>query len=184
MRLERYLQEEYAEGLKFGSTIWDVYVNPTPAEVKELKAPFGYRFLIDVSHKKVYIWDASMTHSDMMSKTELAQLRDFSFFKYYREGKAADRIFTGHTNDKMIPFKTIYSDTFLGEDNDGVSDFGNAAYENGESILKSLTALRKKDLSFVKKWMDPKDIYTIIDGSIAMVEKGMNSSAEDDDAAE
>jgi hypothetical protein len=184
MRLERYLKEEYAEGIKFGSTIFDVYANPTSKELKEIGSYDGYRFLIDVNHKTVYIWDANATHLDVMNKTQLPLLRDFSYLKFYTEGKGADRYFTGHTEDKTMPFKKIYSDTFLGTDDGFHSDFKNAAYSHGENIIKSLNALKKKNLSFVSKWMNPKDILDIIDKTIDMVASEMDSSAEDDDAAE
>jgi hypothetical protein len=66
MRLKHYINEEYDGRIKSGSKSFEVFVNPSFKEMKEIDENVGIRFIANAKRKKVWVvngWD--LVHVDM-----------------------------------------------------------------------------------------------------------------------
>jgi hypothetical protein len=120
MRLSRYLNEKYVNTLSikgFGAGDYEVFVNPTSKERKEVTVASdyrGYRYLLDFKQKKVYIVSSETFHEELMNRTP--ELPNFN--EFWHQGKHHDRIFTGdfsgrHSSDAL--YAPIYTNQELRE---------------------------------------------------------------------
>lgn len=178
MRLLKYLNEQYLEGVKVGGRILDVYKNPTPLEMRDLRnsVGYGFRFIIDTENKNFYVADAEYTHSTMFDKSK--ELRDdlkgFSYgVSYYRKGEGLDRVLTGST--ERTNFNEIFSDTLSAD----ISMMSN--YKNYQHCYDQLQKLIKKDFSFMSKWIKPQLIKDLIQENIDRLKNIMTGEEDPDD---
>lgn len=178
MRLLKYLQEQYLDGVKAGGRIMDIYKNPTPLEMRDLRnsVRYGFRFIIDTEGKNFYVGDAEYTHSNMFNVSKELQ-NDMKGFKYgsgyYNQGKGLDRVLTGST--EKTNFNEIFSDTLSG---DITSSYNS---DNWQHCYDQLQKLIKKDFSFMSKWIKPQQIKDLIQQSIDHLGDIMSGADDPDD---
>jgi hypothetical protein len=68
MKFLSYLKEEYLDLYKNWSGGVEVYVNPTPDDIKALRNVDGIRFSAQNSTKRLFIWDAGKcNHQEMIT---------------------------------------------------------------------------------------------------------------------
>jgi len=65
-RLKQYINEEYLTRLKRKGQSFEVFVNPSVKEMKQVDEMDGVRFTADNKDKKVYVWDSFVAiHNDV-----------------------------------------------------------------------------------------------------------------------
>jgi len=101
MKFERYLHEQYYDALQIGSHTFEIFINPSKKEIKEVSnySGRGYRFIIDFKQKKFYVWADVIFHEvvmDFMKEQGNKQIPDFQ--QYWYKGKMNDTIFTGSSD--------------------------------------------------------------------------------------
>jgi hypothetical protein len=66
MRLKQYMNEEYLTRLNYKGKSFEVFVNPSVKEIKQLDKMDGVRFTAILKDKKVYVWDSYVAiHNDV-----------------------------------------------------------------------------------------------------------------------
>jgi hypothetical protein len=99
MRLQRYLNEKYYNTIVLNKSTpalsgqFEVFVNPSKKELKEVTDEDGYRFTIDFRTQKVYVQGALSFHEDLFNSTP-----DLPKHKHYWYGdfRLHTQIFTGN----------------------------------------------------------------------------------------
>lgn len=74
------LKEEWANSVKspwtFKKKLFDIFVNPTSKELKELKKyQIGVRFIVDNKNKKMYVFSSDLLHNSAAAKLNLDYTR-------------------------------------------------------------------------------------------------------------
>jgi len=137
MRLEKFLTEKYYE------RIYDheIFVNPTSSDIKDLKKAGVkiVRFLVDPNKKKVYVWDYSLLHVDVMERLPGVDEWDEKLIMKYIPG-------TGEIKGNKI--KMYNSDEIEYR-------IENVQFEKSD-LVKGWNWIWKKNLNWVNRYVDIK----------------------------
>ena len=160
MRFEKYLNEKYMTAVKYAGDTYEVFVNPSKKELRELDSIRG---LIDTKTKKLYVWSAHINHHNMVNNNKMIQrdtgLTDFR--KYWKEGDQLDHIFTFDTEGEL---------DYVNSDN---IDYI-AREVTTEKALDDMNTLYDADWSFMKKYTNPNMIKKLIGNAIDVLETRVN----------
>jgi hypothetical protein len=79
-RLKQYMNEEYLRRIKNEyKDSFEVFVNPSVKEIRQVDDKDGVRFTADNKTKNVYVWDAyASIHNDVWSHNEINKGRNFN----------------------------------------------------------------------------------------------------------
>ena len=113
MRLQKFINEKYLTTVHVDWKHFDaeVFVNPSKRELREVAGTgyrgFGYRYLIDFKHKKIYVISENAFHETIMDAIpELPAFR-----KFWDNGVGREYIYTGdvaggdHSSDALFARK-------------------------------------------------------------------------------
>ena len=132
-RLQKYLLNEKYFGRvdkKYGEGSFEVFVNPSTKELKEVDNGDGVRFTADSKSKRVYVWDAdkAIHNSVWDEESSISKGRDFN-------SASCDEVLHGTCELKGGKFHMDYSDEM--EYQESRKDF------DVESLLKTFNWVNK-----------------------------------------
>jgi hypothetical protein len=150
MRLQSYLNEKFFDAMKHNGDIFEIFVNPSKKELKEVIAfsGHGYRFFIDFKKKNFYAWSDVLFHEPAMGKIKELDSSIPTFHAYWYKFKGSGDYFTGSSTGREV-----YSDYIQ-----TVEDM-----QTGQQYLDH-------DWSFLKRYLSPsefQDLYNMIEEQIA-----------------
>jgi hypothetical protein len=143
MRLARFLNEKWLDDVQeYGST-YEVFMNPSRKEIRQLDKSGGYRFIVNHKKKEVYMVSANSYHSTMWDESEVRNRIGFSYDSYSYNAKGFDYIYCG----------------------DGITNgrYGSDTMETlGTNYPNQLEKLANQDWSWVKKYLNTDEIISNI----------------------
>lgn len=139
------LVEKYLNAIKSPTTsgTYEIFVNPTKKEMKEVDDGGGYRYVIDHKNKKFYVFSALTFHKNMMNATpELPNFDD-----YWYKLKSVEYIYTGDA------YKNAHG-------SDAMSKFGGQSLFS-QKVSDKLKVLLNQDWSWLSKYLTASEIEDI-----------------------
>ena len=121
-RLQKYLiNEKYEMRIKVGSKSYEVFVNPSLKEMREVDSISGFRFMADDRNKKVYVWDAyAALHEEAWEQIKNGRLKNdvykgyilpgyssFEGTKPYMDEADGDNYFENYMEDEDIDMVSV-----------------------------------------------------------------------------
>lgn len=143
VKFSELFQEEFLTGEKIRGSYYEIFVNPTKEEVRDLGD--SYRVIIDAKEKRIYVTDSDLLHYDMarIIKGE-GYLSGFNYDDYWKRGKGVDRIITMNI-DGMEYYSDSLTDIIL----------KTRDTEQGDEIKSQIDLLVNGDFSWIKgRWFD------------------------------
>jgi len=86
--------EKYLTSMKHRGDIFDIYVNPSDKEVKEIGTN-DLRFIFDLPNKELYVFNAGILHDEAITILHREGiLTQFDYTSYWKTGKDSDKYLT------------------------------------------------------------------------------------------
>lgn len=158
------LVEKYLNSMKWDNKVYDIFVNPTKQEIKELEDnPYSsYRFIADMKTKTLYAFSYELIHNWIISEYSFEYFDHLSYASYVNEGIDADRYFFGHIENGRLE-----SDTWRGFE-------WRMGRESGSDIkIENIMKMQKHNKSWLSKYgIPPSSVQKMVDVVIKAYEKG------------
>lgn len=151
MRLERYLNEEYVTSTKSKYSIgtWDIYKNPSPKEINELKKveyrSKGFRILADFDQKDIYVANNNIIHLEMMKALPQLKLKSNDYVKF--------------GSDRFMTFSTMGDDMKSFVESDTINYW---RYEMNDTLFRATLDLHNKDWDWLGKWFTVSEVKKLV----------------------
>lgn len=164
MRLQKYINEKFAGADMIGSELIEVFKNPDNKELKELKekSKFGFRVLVDIEKKDIYISSAELIHSDII-KSIKPSITGLSYNRFSNTGVGMDKYLMFVTEEPN--FDRISSDVYS-----FMSHGGLYSTEELKSVIDKLQTAKSSNYGWISKWLSVSQITNILDTVISQIQ--------------
>lgn len=164
MRLQRYMTELFAGASNVSGSFTEIFKNPNNKELKELRdvSNFGFRVLVDIEKKDIYISSSELIHVDII-KSIKPPISGLSYNRFSNTGVGMDKFLMFSTNEPN--FNKITSDVYSFTSSGGLYDT-----DELKSIIEKLKVARSSNYGWISKWMAPEQITKMLDNAIDRIQ--------------
>jgi len=166
MRLEKYLNEKFYNSFNlYGHTI-EIFENPSKSELNSITDGGGYksiRFFANMKTKKVIMWSGEIPHGTAVDDGGVMPTPGFDYWDYVFKGRNADIIFGG-----TLENGNVISDSW---DTDGRFPNPDLTKKADTITLDNVKKMADQNLTWLKKYMDIKQVEKIIGGLLERLEE-------------
>lgn len=168
MRLQRYMTEMFAGADMIGSDLLEIFKNPDNKELKDLKdkSKFGFRVIVDIEKKHIYISSAELIHQDII-KSIKPPISGLSYNRFSNTGQGMDKYLMFSTDEPN--FNKITSDVYSFMSRGGLYDT-----DELKSIIEKLKGAKDSDYGWISKWMAPGQVTKMLDNAIDRIQERLD----------
>jgi hypothetical protein len=153
------LVEKYLNGMNHNGHTFDIFINPSKKEIKELNdegAHMGWRFIADMDNKNLYAFSGNLIHEWIIKEFQNKYFKDLNYEQYVMTAKGAGKWFLGTVENGMF---TI-SDTWTGKQ-------WQSQHPPHNQDMDEIKIMQQQDKAWLKKYgVNPKSIQSMADNII------------------